>query len=286
MNKQWVESNKSEYRKELDERYNKLVKLLNATDVLSDDEKKYAIDLLTDDSLHDETSWSCRVLLEVMTNSPCDDTNASYLLEHKFLNSLNPASKRYFEAVRDANQNFDHLLDSEPIVFDGDIIITDPCYIIRSGHHGSKPITHNDWYSCNYGSNFEVFGITHYMTRDTLYGDWNCTVFDRDTDKQLGEFCADSGQVSVFLLDEVLKYNPNFNYHIEKPWTTTLIKGFKGEVQFVVEEVKGVYSTDCEDFTQHHAGDTWTEYHVKVMGQGINKTTNESINFYSTQTGL
>ena len=31
--------------------------------------------------------------------------------------------------------------------FDGDIIITDPCYIIRN----ENGITKNDWYYCEYG---------------------------------------------------------------------------------------------------------------------------------------
>lgn len=42
--------------------------------------------------------------------------------------------------------------------------------------------------------------------------------------KNIGGFCADAGMVAVFLLDEVLKYNPNFDYHINRLWTTTLIK--------------------------------------------------------------
>ena len=44
------------------------------------------------------------------------------------------------------------------------------------------------------------------------------------------------------MLDEVLKYNPDFNYHTERPWTTTLIKDFDGEVDFEVvdDEVRVV----------------------------------------------
>lgn len=34
--------------------------------------------------------------------------------------------------------------------------------------------------------------------------------------KNIGGFCADAGMVAVFLLDEVLKYNPNFDYHINR----------------------------------------------------------------------
>ena len=79
-------------------------------------------------------------------------------------------------------------------------------------------------------------GITNYICRDTIYGDWSCTTFNTDTNEAIGEFCADAGMVGVFLLDEVLKYNPDFNYHIERPWTTTLIKNFDGDVNFEINE--------------------------------------------------
>ena len=95
----------------------------------------------------------------------------------------------------------DAYLDGEPMEFDGDIIITDPCYIMKED---------DDWATCAYGEDMEALGITHYMTRDTLYGDWSCTTFDTDTKEAIGEFCADAGLVSVFLLDEVLKYNPYY----------------------------------------------------------------------------
>lgn len=34
--------------------------------------------------------------------------------------------------------------------------------------------------------------------------------------EKIGYFCADAGMVAVFLLDEVLKYNPDFDYHINR----------------------------------------------------------------------
>lgn len=137
--------------------------------------------------------------------------------------------------------------------FKGDIIITDPCYIVRAEHHGTKPLTDNDWKACGYGSNMEVFGIKNYFTESTIYGDWSCTTFELKDDKWviektpteitsddikgiLGNFCADAGLVSVFLLEEVLKYNPNYNDHIKNPFTTTLIKDFDGDVDYIVED--------------------------------------------------
>lgn len=66
--------------------------------------------------------------------------------------------------------------------FDGDIIITDPCYIIRN----ENGITKNDWHYCEYGEYMERLGIKNYLTHDTIYGDWGCTVFDSDTKKPWG----------------------------------------------------------------------------------------------------
>lgn len=132
--------------------------------------------------------------------------------------------------------------------FKGDIIITDPCYIIREDKD-------NDWELCRYGGEMGKLGIKNYICRDTLYGDWSCSVYD-DLDKKIGDFCADSGQVAVFLLDEVLKYNSDFNYHLKKKWTTTLIKDFDGEVIFKVDDGN-----------------------VHVIGKG-------NINFSSFQTGF
>lgn len=134
----------------------------------------------------------------------------------------------------------------------------------------------SDWELCNYGEDMEVLGIKNYICRDTLYGDWSCTTYNSDTHEELGEFCADGGMVGVFLLDEVLKYNPDFNYHIERLWTTTLIKNFDGEIDFEVIHTEGVY----EDDTKFHSkGDRWEDDSVVVIGRG-------NINFETKQTGF
>lgn len=125
----------------------------------------------------------------------------------------------------------------------------------------------DDWDRCNYGEDMGILGILNSMVASNFYGDWSCTVFkDNKMDRKhlLGEFCADSGQVGVFLLDEVLKYNPHFDYHINRPWTTTLIKDFDGEVYFKTIKVE-----DSEYFN--------TE--LEVHGEG-------NVNFCSKQTGL
>ncbi|MCM1167438.1 MAG: hypothetical protein NC299_15660 [Lachnospiraceae bacterium] len=139
--------------------------------------------------------------------------------------------------------------------FKGDIIITDPCYIIRKGEDGHSLQSDED--KCgDYYSNMKVLGIHNYICRDTIYGDWDCTVFNSDTKEPIGDFCADSGMVAVFLLDEVLAYNPDFDYHITKPWTTALIRDFDGDVDFEVVHTEGVYDEDTEWYKK---GEKWED---------------------------
>lgn len=130
--------------------------------------------------------------------------------------------------------------------FKGDIIITDPCYICNG----------DDWEKSRYGERMDILGVKNYISGGTGCGDCFCTTFNSDTNEPIGEFCADAGMVGVFLLEEVTKYNPDFDYHVTKPWTTTLIKDFDGEVEFKVEKGK-----------------------LLVVGRG-------NINFIGRQTGL
>lgn len=139
--------------------------------------------------------------------------------------------------------------------FKGDIIITDPCYIIKNNT--------DDWMKCCYGDYMEKLGIKNYMCRDTIYGDWSCTTFNSDTKEELGRFCADTGLVAVFLLDEVLKYKPDFDWFESRPWTTTLIKDFDGDVDFDVDYSSSEYG----------------EPSLRVVGTG-------NINFETYQTGF
>lgn len=123
----------------------------------------------------------------------------------------------------------------------------------------------DDWELCECGENMEVLGIKTYLSDDTIYGDWSCLTVQLDDNGnpigKLGNFCADSGRVAVFLLDEVLKYNPNFDYHLTKPWTTTCIKDFHGDIML---EIKTATNGEPE---------------VRVVGSG-------NINFVGVQSGF
>ena len=136
--------------------------------------------------------------------------------------------------------------------FKGDIIITDPCYIINENNT-------DDWSKCKFGANMQAIGIKKSIVKSTEFGDWSCKTLS-DKGDILGEFCADAGLVGVFLLDEILAYNPKFDLHTTKKWTTTLIKGFEGEIKI------------------KHRGTKENKY-VSVIGKG-------NINFYTSQNWL
>lgn len=119
----------------------------------------------------------------------------------------------------------------------------------------------DDWSRCDCGYNMEALGISTYFTEDTIYGDWGCSTYKIVEDPykvinnfveaeekgedyridcfKLGDFCADAGLVSVFLLDEVRKYNPDIDEWIAShSWCVTTISDFDGEVNYYVDKNK------------------------------------------------
>ena len=140
--------------------------------------------------------------------------------------------------------------------------------------------SHDDWRKCRYGTNMEALGISTYFTESTIYGDWGCSTYkieenpyevvdnfveayENEEDyeiecSKLGDFCADAGLVSVFLLNEVRKYNPDIDKWIEEhSWCVTIIPDFDGEVNYYVDKSN--------------------EAHIVGIG---------NINFFTTQTEL
>ena len=54
--------------------------------------------------------------------------------------------------------------------FIGTIVITDPCYL-------SQGIDPDLWEESDYGEDLSVFGCSQWISEDTNYGDWSCTVY-------------------------------------------------------------------------------------------------------------
>lgn len=112
---------------------------------------------------------------------------------------------------------------SHRMEFDCDIMITDPTYV--SGGWGS-------W-------------VPDGISRDTIYGDWGCTVYDMTRSRrrtptgdepELGEFCADAGLVCVCPLAAAEEAGGEALAALREraPWCFTVIRGFKGTVEFRV----------------------------------------------------
>lgn len=112
--------------------------------------------------------------------------------------------------------------------FKGDIVITDPCYVVND----------EDWEFSEYGDRMDKLGFTFYLVRPTIIGDWVCNVIE-DSGEVLGTFTADAGLVGVFLLDEVLEHNPDF-LRYTNPACYTIIRDFVGDI-LIIEDV-GEYS--------------------------------------------
>lgn len=280
MNKEWVDRKNKEYADKIEEAKIYILEQLKTNEYIDEDEREECIEEFERGDYYSVAASIQSVPYLFISKHTGKESNDYYETIYKTkLNEIKNWSFDLASKTKEIDQyylwnhkdKYNRYLDSEPIEFDGDIIITDPGYIINDDSDS------NDWKICDYGSNMEVFGFSKYITRDTIYGDWSCSTFNTDTNEEIGEFCADAGLVSVFLLDEVLKYNPDFDYHINKTWTTTWIKDFKGIVQIIVEEVK--YKDEIDD-------SEYTDYEVEVVGHGINKVTGKPINFVGKQTGF
>lgn len=140
-----------------------------------------------------------------------------------------------------------------------DIRIKDPNIDKMIKQYTEWEDAHNDWTKCNCGKNMKVLGISTYFTKSTIYGDWGCSTYKITEDpykvinnfveaekkgedygidvSKLGNFCADAGLVSVFLLDEVRKYNPGIDEWIASHnWCVTTIPDFDGVVEYYVDK--------------------------------------------------
>lgn len=261
----------------------------------------------------------------------CEDFNEAMMEEYSRLADI--FGDIPIGTVINSDTRFDYLLDSEKKHFKGDIIITDPCYIVKEGYYEREvlepvesdyvlpideyndvveipiaefkkhikdskeilfvPINEtmckysyqreraivqyyhdkssyekgkteksDDWTASGCGEDVSIFGITNYMSRDTIFGDWSCWVYDTQTKQPIGEFCADSGMVCVAELSEWRKYNPAIDCFItEHDWCIAVIKNFEGDIWFEVEDTSFEMKDEktgqkriIKDYTVHVVG--------------------------------
>lgn len=166
-----------------------------------------------------------------------------------------------------SSTDYNAYADSEPVQFDGDIIITDPCYLARDdeyekllkNHHFNSVVSFNDDKSL--------------MFRDTLYGDWSCSTYDGDK-HNIGSFCADAGLVGVTTVEAAKRLGYDYEDVISKEWVATVITNFHGKIWFEVEFEEGI----SED------GTAWADASVRVRGEGTKE--GKPFSFVTEQTGF
>ena len=91
----------------------------------------------------------------------------------------------------------------------------------------------------------------------------------------MGRFCADAGLVCCVYLDEVLKYNPLFMKKLEeRNFLGTVIKNFRGKVQFKIDYIAGQYEYDKKS-------EVWEDGELHVVGEGVDSVTGEPIRFFT-----
>lgn len=354
MTKEWVEKKKDGYNKILQEEGEKILAFLKECPYYSEEERESCIKevevLMYEERYSNLTPWQMQYsdtkLFLPLWREAETTINQDVSAEHKetFEKWLKRKKELDFSKL---NKTVFHKSfvgrygDGEPMEFSGDIVITDPCYLMKKresdGTDQPKPkeedffsypeITDypdckelvpgigiynseqymeerekyekaltahqaltDDWVKCGYGDRMDLLGIHKCMVRDTIYGDWSCSVFRKDEhghEEEIGGFCADAGLVIVADMAEVLAYNPDFpKWAEEHKWCATILKGFEGTVQFVVEETEPDEEEDEESGCHHTFFDS---YEVKVVGRGtyLDKDGNrKKCNFVGRQTGL
>lgn len=209
-----------------------ILDIINKCPYLTNEEKK---------ELHEsvDNTWidSLTVKIYLMRHLKDNTNNASDIVdwEEKYIDDDFDKSCRTLTEYHFKQTFYKRFLPSKIVEFNNvDIIITDPCYLIRDDDWREK--LDND---LNDDFDLSPLGITNYCCKETLYGDWSCTMFDVSNNKAIGSFCADAGLVGVFNLQEMLKYNKEeIERFLEKSsWCYTIIKGFTGTAQIATKVV-------------------------------------------------
>ena len=112
--------------------------------------------------------------------------------------------------------------------FKGDIIITDPCNIVKSDEDWQLVLA--DTYD---RAELDKIGIQNFLSFEAV-GESRGVVTDSDTGTTIGKFCTDSCIFCVCLLEDVLAYHPEFDDYEKWPGSCAVIRGFEGEI--VLEE--------------------------------------------------
>lgn len=111
------------------------------------------------------------------------------------------------------------------VKFNGDIVIGDPCNIV---------VSDEDWNLCQFGERMDKLGFTDYLYIE--FPEESPVVVD-EYNNRLGSFCTDSCAIVVVYLDELEKYNPDYENGFYNEENRTIIKSFNGYVGYRTEPV-------------------------------------------------
>jgi hypothetical protein len=135
-----------------------------------------------------------------------------------------------------------------------DLIITDPCYIALDKDWGesfnyddyvidSPEFSQYMWESTGYGDGSpKVLNVPSQTTPEEYIND--LVELDEDDKDIIGKCAVDSGTFGVFILEEVLKYNPDFLdelskscYHIVRNFSGIVYTGYDEEeyIHFILK---------------------------------------------------
>lgn len=203
-----------------------------------------------DETLYEPLYYSIKIVYEDNSSVPMGRRMKESLLD--YIGNATTYEQNMMKAIKGCN--FENQ----------DIIITDPCYIFNYDK--------TDGYT-----DFTSYGLKeNYICHSTLYGDWSCTTFDSDTNKPIGEFCADAGLVCVVPLDTAINANDGYENIKDNDWTRTIIRNFTGHVYADFKTEERVYA---EDSPYHKKGEKYSYDYLEIVGEG-------NINFRTKQTGI
>ena len=155
MNREWVAAKEAESVAKAQAQRAEIVAKINSAEFLTDEDKKALEDVLDTECKRLCGMFESSAILRILENHDKEGDNfpMDFLDIVNFVRSLK--TDKYESAFYKANGGLKRYLDSEPMEFDGDIIITDPCYIMLSTtarHHspmtiGAPVTTEETWKS-------------------------------------------------------------------------------------------------------------------------------------------
>lgn len=221
---------------------------------------------------------------------------------------------------------YNRYLDSEPMYFEGSIIITDPGYVLADRELPPSP-DYRDFYTHDKPSEYDDYDPKHRRsaTRDKENDAYNAA-YDkwRAENPDDWEICECGSKMEALGINTYMTRDTiygdwsctTYNIDNKEPIGRFCADGGLVSVMLLdevlaynpaytdhkekswtttlIENFKGdvqfivVRSEGIyEDTTEYHKkSDTWEDFEVQVHGHGINTVTGEPINFMTTQTGL